>query len=298
MEIRTLRAFVEVVRQGGFSNAAKAILATQSTVSKAVRQLEDELGLPLLDRLGHSSRLTAAGEIVYRRAAVMLAEREDLVSELDELRGLTRGVLRLGLPPLGSNILFAPLFALYRQRFPGIEIKLHQHGSRRLEEMVLAGEMDLAGSLLPVAPDFAWQSIHQEPIVALLPASHRLAGAARVDLGDLAADPFLLFQEGFAIDTVLQSACERRGLKPQVAVRSAQADFLVELVAAEVGVTFLPRMIADQRPRPGVARVLLDEPGTDWHMALVWRKGGYLSRAALAWLDLSREVLAANAAAA
>lgn len=295
MELRTLRAFVEVVRQGGFSQAAKAILATQSTVSKAVKQLEDELGLPLLDRIGHASRLTAAGEIVYRRAVVILAEREDLVSELGELRGLSRGTLRLGLPPLGSNILFAPLFALYRQRFPGVDIRLHQHGSRKLEEMVLTGEVDLAGSLLPVPGDFEWQSVHREPLVALLPASHPLAGAGRVELGDLAADPFLLFQEGFAIDTVLSEACERRGITPHVAARSAQVDFLVELVAAGMGVGFLPRMIAEQRPHPGVARALLDEPDTDWHMALVWRKGGYQSHAARAWLALSREVLAGAA---
>src|SRR5262249_8856964 len=98
MELRTLRAFVEVVRQGGFSQAAKAVFATQSTISKAVKQLEDEVGMPLLDRIGHRSRLTSAGEIVYRRALTMLTEREDLSAELDDLRGLKRGVLRLGLP--------------------------------------------------------------------------------------------------------------------------------------------------------------------------------------------------------
>jgi len=94
MELRALRAFVEVVRQGGFSQAAKVVFATQSTMSKAVKQLEEELGLPLLDRPGHRSRLTPAGEVVYRRALKILAERDDLVTELDELRGITRGTVR------------------------------------------------------------------------------------------------------------------------------------------------------------------------------------------------------------
>src|SRR5690349_14851255 len=111
MELRTLRAFVEVVRQGGFSQAAKTVHATQSTVSKAVKQLEDEIGMPLLDRIGHRTRLTTAGEIVYPRAVRLLAERDDLIAELEELRGLKRGCLRLGLPPVGSSTLFAPLFA-------------------------------------------------------------------------------------------------------------------------------------------------------------------------------------------
>src|ERR1700745_505291 len=118
MELRTLRAFVEVVRQGGVSQAAKAVFATQSTVSKAVRQLEDELGIPVLDRIGHRSELTAAGEIVYRRALAMLAQRDDLIAELDELRGLKRGSLRLGLPPLGSSQLLGPHLAGFRTRHP------------------------------------------------------------------------------------------------------------------------------------------------------------------------------------
>src|SRR5271154_1522369 len=104
MEIRTLRAFVEVVRQGGFSQAAKVVFATQSTVSKAVKQLEDELGVSLLDRIGHRSTLTSAGDVVYRGALKLLAERDNLLAELDDLRGLKRGTLRLGFPQVGSSL--------------------------------------------------------------------------------------------------------------------------------------------------------------------------------------------------
>ena len=91
----SLRSFVEVVRQGGFSQAAKVVFTTQSTVSKAVKQLETELGVALLDRRGHRSMLTAEGDVVYRRALKILAERDDLAAELDELRGLKLGTLRL-----------------------------------------------------------------------------------------------------------------------------------------------------------------------------------------------------------
>ncbi len=175
MELRALRAFVEVVRQGGFSQAAKVIFATQSTVSKAVKQFEEEIGAPLLDRHGHPSRLTPAGDIVYRRALKMLAERDDLVAELDELRGLKRGILRLGLPPVGSSTLFAPLFASYRSRYPGIDIRLVEHGSTRLEEILLAGEIELGASLLPVPADFEWQDVRSEPMMVLLPAGQALA---------------------------------------------------------------------------------------------------------------------------
>ncbi|MCK1351390.1 LysR family transcriptional regulator [Bradyrhizobium sp. CW7] len=286
MEIRTLRAFVEVVRQGGFSRAAKTVFATQSTISKAVKQLEDEIGVPLLDRIGHRSKLTAAGEIVYQRALRILAERDDLIAELGELRGLTRGTLRLGLPPVGSGTLFAPLFAIYRKRYPSIDIRLVEYGSERLEEVLLSGEIELAASLLPVSEEFEWQDIQREPLTVLLPADHALSHRRSVDLLALRELPFILFESGFALNRVILDACHRHGFEPTVVARSSQIDFIVSLAATGMGVAFLPRMIAEQRKHPSVARVPLAERDTDWHIAMIWRRGAYLSHAAKAWLDL------------
>lgn len=289
MELRTLRAFAEVVRQGGFSQAAKVVFATQSTVSKAVKQLEDELGMPLLDRLGHKSRLTAAGEIVYRRAIRLLAERDDLQAELAALRGLKRGVLRLGLPPVGSATLFAPLFAFYRQHYPEIEIRLVEHGSDRLNELLQAGEIDFAGLLPPIADEFASQSVRREPLMALLSVDHPLAGRDKVSLLELRETPFILFETGFALNRIIIAACRRNGFEPIVAARSTQIDFISELAGAGLGVAFLPRMITTQRTQVPVSLALLDEPDTDWMLAMAWRRGAYLSPAAAAWLRLLRE---------
>jgi DNA-binding transcriptional LysR family regulator len=153
---------VEVVRRTTFSGAAKELFATQSAVSKSVKQLEDELGVLLLERNGRNSRLTDAGEIVYKRATSILVESQDLVTELSELRGLNRGKLRLGLPSIGS-ILFATSFALFRRHYPNIEVQLSEHGGDRLEELLLAGHIELAASLLPLNPEFESQSIMRQP---------------------------------------------------------------------------------------------------------------------------------------
>jgi DNA-binding transcriptional LysR family regulator len=286
MELRTLRAFVEVVRQGGFTQAAKKVFATQSTVSKAIKHLEDEIGVPLLDRIGHRSKLTAAGEIVYQRALRMLAERNDLMTELDELRGLKRGMLRLGLPPVGSSTLFAPLFAAYHKRYPGVEIRLVEHGGERLEELLLSGEIELAASLLPVSDTMEWQAVRREPLTVLLSTNDELSRRRSVGLPAVKHLPFILFETGFALNRIILDACHRHGFEPNIVARSSQIDFIVELAAAGLGAAFLPRMIADRRKLPSVSRVLLVEPDTDWHIAMVWRRGAYLSQAARAWLDL------------
>ena len=288
MELRNLRVFVEVVRQGGFTHAAKTVFATQSTVSKAVKQLEEEIGAPLLERLGHRTRLTDLGEAVYPRAVKLLADRADLLSEIDELRGLRRGTLRLGLPPVGSSNIFAPLLARYRNQYPGIDVRLTEHGGDELMELVRSGELELAANLHADMADLAWQDVRREPLVAVIAADHPLAGASSTDIATLENVPFLLFAEGFAINRLITSACRRRGFEPVVAVRSSQLDFLMELAAAGVGVAFMPRMLARDTPGARTRALLLTESETEWRLSMVWRQGGYLSHAARAWLEMAQ----------
>ncbi|HCN63936.1 MAG TPA: LysR family transcriptional regulator [Pseudomonas sp.] len=290
MNLRTLRVFVEVVRQGGFSQAAEVVSLTQSSVSKAVRTLEDELGTPLLNRIGHKSELTAAGEIAFRRALVLLAERNDLIAEINELRDLKGGTLRIGLPPVGCGVLFAQMFATYRSRYPRVNIELIEHGSKKLRECLEAGEVDLAALLIPIDETFAYQQVRNEPLVAVLPGAHSLSRRKRVNFSDLADSPFILFEEGFALNALIMAACDRRGIVPRVTARSGQIDFIADLVAAGLGVAFLPRMLAQKHKHAGIALVPLEEPDTDWNIALAWRAGAHLPPAAIAWLELAKEL--------
>lgn len=289
MELRTLKAFVEVVRQGGFSRAARAIFSTQPTVSKAVRQLEEELGEALLTRLGSGVRLTEAGELVYARAVAILAESEHLLAELADLRGLLSGRLRLGLPIFGSARLFAPLFAEYRSRYPGVEIDLMEQGSARLEEALLAGEVELAVSLLPISEAFDWQPVRDDPMMAVLRADHPLRQRTTIHLTELRDDPIIMFDQGFALNARIEDACRARGFLPKLAARSGQVDFVIALVAAGLGVALLPRILTDGRQLAPLGAVLLDEVDLRWQAALLWRKGARLSPAARAWLSLARE---------
>ena len=282
MELRNLRALVEVVRRTTFSGAAKELFATQSAVSKAVKQLEDELGMLLFERNGRNSRLTDAGEIVYRRATSILTETKDLVTELSELRGLNRGKLRLGLPSMGG-ILFAKSFALFRRQYPNIEVQLFEHGGRRLQELLLAGDIELAASIFPLNPEFESQPIARQPLKLFTSAAHVLAKRKTVGLRMLSNIPFILFESGFVLNKRIADACKRQGFAPKIAACSSQVDFIVELVAANVGVAILPEMFAEKFSNRGVTALTIDDPQMEWHMALIWRRGGYLSSAARAW---------------
>lgn len=290
MEFKQLRSFIEVVHRGGFTQAAGTLHISQSAVSKQVAQLEQAIGQPLLERQGSQLLLTAAGRIVLERGEVLLRQRQELLNELDDLGQMARGELRLGLPLLGSDALFAGLFAEYRRRYPHISVQLLEGGSRMVEQAVKSGELELGGSLTPSDPAFDYQPFCNEPLDALLPAEHALAGQAEVDLAQLADTPFLLYQRSFMLNDRLLSACLQVGFTPKEGGRSGQADFLAALVAAGQGVVLLPRVVARALERPGVVRLPLRAPGDlRWDIAFIWRRGAYLSRAAQAWLALLRE---------
>ena len=235
------------------------VALTQSTVSKAVKTLEDELGMPLLNRLGHKNELTAAGEIAYRRALVMLAERTDLMAEINDLRGLKRGVLRIGLPPVGCGVLFAAMFATYRSRYPGIDIELTEYGSKgcanawkrggRSGGTAAAGgrRLRLSASTQRTSDRSAARQPPTGP-----PQANRLHRP-----GGLAVHPV---RSGFCPQRQDPQRLRTQRRDPKVTARSGQIDFIVDLVTAGLGVAFLPRMLAHKHQHPGIALIPWTSP--------------------------------------
>ncbi|MBE9607566.1 LysR family transcriptional regulator [Acetobacteraceae bacterium H6797] len=288
MDLRALRAFATVAHEGGFSAASRVMGATQPTLSKAVKQLEEELGGPLLLRLGNGVALTDLGEVVLRHARQMLAQREALLAEIAARRGMLQGRLRLGLPTFGSAILFAPLVAAFRARYPGIDFELREQGSVSLQQAVLAGELDLAVALQPLPDTLHWHPVRDEPLVALLPQGHPLAGRETLRLVELRESPFILFERGFALNDLVEHACRRRGFSPREAARSGQPDFIVALVAAGLGIALLPRLMVEGRSTAPVETALVAEPDLRWQAGLVWRRDAPLSPAAKAWVEMVR----------
>jgi DNA-binding transcriptional LysR family regulator len=290
LEFKQLRSFIEVVRRGGFTQAARTLHVSQSAVSKQVAQLEQSLGVVLLDREASQIRPTAAGNVVLQRAEEMLLLRKSLLRELDDLSDLARGDLRLGLPMLGGETLFAELFAEYRRRYPNINVQLLEGGSLTIEQAIMSGELEVGGSLTPDDPTFAYQPFCDESLDVLLPSGHPLAENGEIELAELADTPFLMYQRSFVLNNRLIQACQQVGFTPKESGRSGQADFLAALVAAGQGVVLLPSVVARGLVRPGIIRLRLKAPAElRWDIVFIWRQGAYLSKAAQAWLALLRE---------
>ena len=139
MDIRTLRYFVEVVRQQSFTRAAEKMFVTQPTISKMLRNLEDELNCTLLIRDGRRLLLTDTGQVVFQRGLAILAEFRQLEAELSDIKQLTNGVLRLGIPPMVGTLMTGPI-GVYQHRYPGVEFKISEFGGLTVQQAVQTAE--------------------------------------------------------------------------------------------------------------------------------------------------------------
>ncbi|SAL58780.1 LysR family transcriptional regulator [Caballeronia terrestris] len=294
MELRALRYFVEVVKQKSFTVAAEQMFVTQPTISKMVKALEDEIGSPLLLREGRQMVLTDAGQIVYQRGLDVLAAHARLEAELNDLGTFGRGTLTIGIPPMGGT-LFTPAIAAFKQRYPKVELKLFERGSKAIEAALLDGEMELGGVLQPVDMAlFDVLPVSRQLLWLVAQKGSRWDQEAEVALADLAAESFVFYGESLALNDVVLNACREAGFAPTIVGRSGHWDFMAALVQAGVGIALLPAPYCRRLdPDAFTCRPVVD-PEIHWDMAVGWRRNGYLSHAARAWLDVARQALPAN----
>lgn len=289
MDIRALRYFVELVREKSFTRASEKLFVTQPTISKMIRNMEEELGQPLLNREGHSFTLTDSGQVLFARGQLILAQMQQLEAELADLQSLQHGRLALGIPPMVGHV-YADLIRAYRSRYPRVELSIVEYGGRRIEQAVLEGELDLAITMLPTKEEGVLSALELDcyPIQVVLPDLPRWRGDSEIRLADLQEEPFLLYTQAFTLSERLEQACQQAGFVPQVAARSSQWDFLTAMVRSGMGVAFLPEPICRRLTPDGlVLRPLL--PELSWRLGVIWPAKRYLSRTAEAWLALCRE---------
>ncbi|MYM25380.1 LysR family transcriptional regulator [Duganella sp. FT135W] len=291
MDLRSLRYFVETVRLNSFTQAAESLHVTQSTISKMVRQLEEEVGAQLLIREGRRLTLTDTGNVVYERGVEMLATMRQLATEVRDTQALERGHLTVGIPPM-INLLFTPVLKAFRQRHPNITLTLQEDAGQAIERQVAQGDLEIGLTVLPADPALGLQSspIASYPIWALAARNTFQKNRTTLKLKSLAKTPLVLLKDDFAMTRALRTAFAEAGFEPQIAAQSGQWDWLVAMASAGMGVALLPEPFIHRLAIGHLDAVKLVDPELPWQPAHVWR-GTYLSHAARAWLEVCDDVL-------
>ena len=319
MELRQLEYFVAVADERNFTRAAAKLHVSQPGVSAQIRQLERELGQELLDRSGRVTRLTEAGEAVLPFARAALGAVAAARLAVDELSGLLRGHVAVGMVVQVASLDIPDLLAVFHERHPAIEITLAEDSSDHLAEGVRAGAYDLAviglapmpplpplAPLAPLAPSslrspgaqhgLGLQVVADEPIVAAVCADPvpaglaTLAGATSVALAEIAGQALISLPVGTGLRACVDAAYASAGLRPHVAFEATDPRTLARLAARGLGLAFLPASVARSHGE-GLRVLAVRDPEMRGRLALAWRTEGPVSPAARALIAHARAAL-------
>ena len=287
MELHQLRYFLAVFREGTFSRAAETLSLAQPSLSEQIRKLESELGSDLFERTSRRLIPTPAAEALRPYAERMLADMVEARARVHDVAALQGGRVRLGvLPSLGAHLM-PDAIADFQRRYPSVEMQLVEGvASRTLAMMVEAGEIDIAVVRLEEpAPALNASLLLRDPMLALVPPDHPLAGRRRVWLSDLADEPFLTLKPGYGLRTLMLRLLEQAGIHPRIVLEVSQLDFLRGLVQAGMGVTVLPELACSFGED---TRVRIADRGSERELYLVSRAGSAPTPAVRAFTDIVR----------
>ncbi|UKY54456.1 LysR family transcriptional regulator [Streptomyces inhibens] len=297
MELRQLQYFVAVVEDANFTRAAARLHVAQPGVSAQIRQLERELGQPLLDRSGRSVTVTEVGKAVLTYARAALAAVEGIRQTVDEFTGLLRGRVAIGLVS-GASIAHTfdvpSLLADFHDDHPQVEISLTEDTSERMLAALHRGELDIAVAGLPgdePPPGLSLQIVVDEPLVAAVTPHDPLmthTGRTSVPLAALRDRPLISLPRGTGLRGVLERACTEAGFRPRIAFEAAAPPVLAQLAARGLGVAVVPALPAGTASDFGLRTLEITDPRPRGRIALAWRTEGPAGPAARALLGRLR----------
>jgi len=294
LELRHLRYFLAVAEERSISRAAQRLHMAQSPLSAAIRRLETEIGAELLSRGSRGVTLTPAGDALLERARRILESVDGAVAAARRAAAGELGRLRVG---FSWSARFATLPALgqqFAERFPEVTMITQEMWNADMPTALRSGTIDLAVSLCPEREtELEAAVILREPVVVLLPARHRLAERARIDLADLSQESFSVFPRELAprLHDALLAICRRAGFEPKVSRIPFHSAGDIGTFANSGAVALVPDSV--RGGVPGTAAVPLGTPQAILETALVWHPPS-LSPAASRFRELARSAFTAR----
>ncbi|MBT2374327.1 transcriptional regulator CynR [Pseudomonas fluorescens] len=280
MLLRHIRYLLAVAEHRNFTRAAEALHVSQPTLSQQIKQLEDTLGAPLLDRTGRSVRLTDAGEAYVRFARLALQDLQAGTRAMHDVQDLSRGNLRLAMTPTFTAYLIGPLLARFNNLYPGIVVSVEELTQDRIEAALAQDQLDIGiGFTGEHLPDIECEGLFVEELSVVVSASHP-------DLGGQhwLQQPLVLLNSGFATRRYIDDYCRSQDVKPQIAMEANSISAIIEIVRNTPLATILPSAIA--RAQSGLSAVSIHPPLPQRTAALLSRKGAYRSAACRAFIEL------------
>lgn len=268
MELHQLEYFVAVAEEASFTRAAARVHIAQPGISAQIRKLETELGQPLLDRSGRPARLTEAGAAVLPFARAALRAVADARLAVDELAGLVRGQVKVGMVSGCSLPVLTDVLAEFHHKYPDISIALSEDTSSRLITDLREGSCDLAliGAAGEPVPGLETKTVTDEPLVAAVPPGHPLAANAGLSLRALDGQPLICLPPGTGVRAALDAGCAAAGFSPTIAFEASALPMVARLAERGLGIAIIPASTAG----PALCSLPITGPQLSSRLEFAW----------------------------
>jgi DNA-binding transcriptional LysR family regulator len=260
VDLRRLEVFAKVAELGSFSRAAEALFLTQPTVSEHIRALEDELGLPLLDRLGRGAVPTPAGQLLLGYARRILALSREARQAIEQFQGRMSGHLTVGGSTIPGEYVLPALIGSFKAKYPDILISLLVGSSRQVSEWVEEGRVELGVvGARPTSRSLNARTLMADELVVVVPAGHPWAGLETVTLADVKTQPLVLRERGSGSREALERALGEVGADLsgfRIAGEMGSTQAVKQAVRAGVGIALISRRAVADECRAGLVSCL------------------------------------------
>ncbi|WP_372598511.1 LysR family transcriptional regulator [Amphritea sp.] len=283
MDIRSLRCFQTVAREANFTRAAEKLHLAQPAVSMSVKRLENALGLTLFHRNERRITLTDEGERLLQHADRILQAVADAELEMQELTGLTRGQVRVGIPSMLGSYYLPELLMGFRHSFPALQLSVVEGGTTHIRRMIEKGDLDI-GIVVDGGETDELERVHLMQVETLVCVSpdHPFARQTSVSFQAFLDEELVLFKEGFFHRQVTEQLARRYHVTPKISFETNLIPLIQSVVRHGFGISALLRPAIDD------ARDLIGIPFDDpllFNLSIAWRQQSYLSQANKAFID-------------
>lgn len=290
MDIRRLDVFRKVVELKSFTKAAEAALLSQPTVSEHIRNLEEELGLKLVDRLGREAEPTPVGRVLYSYAVRLTQLQQEALQAVARYNGALSGEVRIGASTIPGAYILPRLIAAFCRHYPEVKPVVQIAASRTIAAQILDGTVDLGlvGAIWNER-GLEWTALLADTLVLAVPPSHPLAGRDSLPLGELRHHPMILREQGSGTRRVVARMLEQQGIREgdlrEVAVFGSN-EAVREAVKAGLGLAVLSARSVAQDLQTGALKTLaLEDGAAERPIYLIQRKNREPSPVAAAFVE-------------
>jgi LysR family hydrogen peroxide-inducible transcriptional activator len=278
MELHQLRYFAAVVDAGSFTRAAQRCFVSQPSLSQQIIKLEEELGRPLLERLGRTVKLTDAGRGLYERAVRILAAVEEARQSARSPDDWTCGQASIGAILTIAPYLLPDIVRDFRADHPQARLAVREGFTDELAKDCLSGDLDVALAAMPIDDDrLHVEPLFSEELLLAAPPGHPVLAKKKITLTDLSELPFVLLDEIHCLGDQIVTFCRQHDCLPAATCKTAQLLTVQEMVALGQGASLAPEMAARRDASGRVTYRSLGNQAPRRTIVMAWRRDRHLS---------------------